>query len=231
MIVSVFTPVGIVVATSTSDCFYEFMETEDGNVLTPIKMNGLPHTHIFWGRYSFTFNCLNQYSYESDLLPKLRELTKKWDTIPPITDFMPYLKKLFVDSHIQVIGIMAAYDKDGNGALTPFVYQILGENIRRINLDNEGNINYNCVYLEKKPHIGKLLQQTKLRNGELWEDNPAINLRCDLYSIQKSIDLCRFMLRTSDYVENVNSASYDDPLKADVSIITCDNIETKTMNI
>ena len=39
------------------------------------------------------------------------------------------------------------------------------------------------------------------------------------------------MLRTSDYVENVNSASYDDPLKADVSIITCDNIETKTMNI
>lgn len=34
MIVSVFTPVGIVVATSTSDCFYEFMETEDGNVLT-----------------------------------------------------------------------------------------------------------------------------------------------------------------------------------------------------
>lgn len=231
MVVTVFTPISIVVATASYDCFYDYIDTEEGNVLTQIKMNGLPHTHTFWGKYIFTFNCLNPYAYESDLLPKLRELAEKWDAVPPIKEFMPYLKKLFVDSHIQVIGIMAAYDKDINGILTPFVYQILGENIRRINLDNEGNLNYNCAYLEKKPHIGKLLQQIKIRNGDLWEEHPAINLRCDLYSIQKSIDLCRFMLRTSDYVENINSASIDDPLEADVSIITYDKIETKKMKI
>ena len=230
MIVTVFTPTGIVVATASSDCFYEYIETEDGDMLSPINVEGLPHTHSFWGKYSFTFNCLNQYAYESELLSKLMELTKKWETIPPILEFMPYLKKFFVDSHIQIIGIVAGYGLDDDKS-TPYVYQILGENIRRINLDKEGNLSYNCVCLEKTPHIGQLFQQTRIRNGELWEDNSAIRLRCDLFSIEKSIDLCRFMLRTSHYVDNINSALYDEALKADVSVITNDGIETRLMNI
>ena len=144
---------------------------------------------------------------------------------------MPYLKKLLVDNNIQIIGVVAAYDKDKGLSNIPFVYQILGENIRRINLDTEGHLNYNCVYLEKSPYIGKLLQQTQIKNGDIWEDNQAVKLRCDLFSIHKSIDLCRFMLRTNYYVENINSALYDNPLKADVTIITKEKIETKLMDI
>ena len=39
------------------------------------------------------------------------------------------------------------------------------------------------------------------------------------------------MLRTNYYVENINSALYDNPLKADVTIITKEKIETKLMDI
>lgn len=231
MIATVFSPNGIVVATASLDSFYEQLESEDGLLLSPIWMEGLPHTFLFWGRFSLTFNGLNRYSSETKILSEFASLEKKWDSAPNISEFMPYLKKLIVDKHIQIIGIMAAYDKDKNGVNMPFVYQVLGENIRRINLDNEGNLNYNCVYLEKAPQIGKLFQQTRLRNGEQWEDNPAIRLRCDLYSIEKSIDLCRFMIRTSHYVENINSAKYDNPMKADVSVITKEKVEFKLMEI
>lgn len=231
MITTVFTPSGIVVATASYDKFYEYLDYDESMMLSPITMEGLPHNYLFWGKFSLTFNSLNSYSAEFGILSKLDELVCKWDAIPPITEFMPYLKKLLVDNHIQIIGVVAAYDKDKELSNIPFVYQILGENIRRINLDTDGRLNYNCVYLEKTPHIGKLLQRTQIKNGDIWEENQAVKLRCDLYSIQKSIDLCRFMLRTSYYVENINSVSYDSPLKADVTIITKEKIETKLMDI
>lgn len=231
MIVSVYTPNGIVVATASFDSFHEYLESEDGTLLSPIYMEGLPHTYTFWDRYALTYNGLNSYAAETSLPGMLEELSRKWDSVPPIAEFMPYLKKLFVDNHIQVIGIVAAYDIDKDGTFAPFVYQILGENIRRINLDDDGHLNYNCVYLEKTPHIGKLLRETRIKNGDIWEDSTTINLRCDLYSIQKSIDLCRFMLRTSHYLENINSVLYETPLKADISVITNKNVETKIIEI
>ena len=231
MIITVFTPNGIVVATASYDSFYEYQESEDGTLLSPIQMEGLPHTYTFWEKFSLTYNGLNSYAAETSLVSRFDELSNKWDSVPTITEFMPYLKKLLMDNHIQIIGVVAAYDNDEDGTIVPFVYQILGESIRRINLDNDGHLNYNCVYLEKKPHIGKLLQQTQIKNGDIWEENSAIRLRCDLYSLHKSIDLCRFMLRTSHYVENINSASYDTPLKADISVITKKYIETKTIDI
>lgn len=231
MIATVFTPNGIVVATASYDKFYEYLESDDGTILSPITMDGLPHNYLFWGKYSLTYNILNSYSAEFSILSKFDELAGKWEAIPPIAEFMPYLKKILVDNNIQIIGVVAAYDKDKGLSNIPFVYQILGENIRRINLDTEGHLNYNCVYLEKSPYIGKLLQQTQIKNGDIWEDNQAVKLRCDLFSIHKSIDLCRFMLRTNYYVENINSALYDNPLKADVTIITKEKIETKLMDI
>ena len=194
-------------------------------------MEGLPHNYTFWGRYSLTYNSLNSYAIESNILIEFETLSEQWESVPSIVEFMPYFKKMLIDHQIQIIGIMAAYDSNQSEAAMPFVYQILGDSIRRINIDNEGRLNYNCVYLEKTPYISRLLRQTQIKNGNLWEDCPAVRLRCDLYSVQKSIDLCRFMLRTSQYVENINSALYDTPLKADISIITPNGIETKIMNI
>ena len=231
MIITVFSPYGIVAATTNFDSFYEQIESEEGTMLLPIKMEGLPHTYTFWNKFSITFNVLNSYSLEDNLLDRFEDLLNKWESIPLITDFMPYLKKLLVDSKIQIIGIVAAYDMDKDKSIVPFVYQILGTNIRRINIDSNGHINYNCVFLERTPIVGKLLRQTQIKNGDVWDNYPAVNLRCDLYSIQKSIDLCRFMLRTNYYVENINSALYDKPLSADLSIITKEKVETKSINI
>lgn len=231
MIATVFTPNGIVVSTASCDSFYDYLESEEGTMLSPIKIEGLPHTFIFWEKYLLTFNVLNSYSVGNNVLYYFEELSKRWSSTPQIKDFMPYLKKLIVDNHIQIIGVLAAYAFDKNEVIVPYVYQILGENIRRINLDNEGNINYNCVYLEKIPHIGKLLQHTQIKNGDTWEEYSAVRVRCDLFSIQKSIDLCRFMLRTSHYIENINCTLYDTPLKADISIITKDKVETLLMDI
>ena len=146
---------------------------------------------------------------------------------------------MYMDNHIQIIGIVAAYDIDKNGMIMPFVYQILGENIRRINLDNNGCLNYNCVYLEKTPLVGKLLQQTQIKNGDIWEENPAVKLRCDLYSISKSIDICRFMLRTSHYLK-ANQLIIRENKKLIISTqakvsyyihITKDKVEVKLMDI
>ncbi len=231
MIATVFVPDGIVVATASFDSYNEYIESEEGTLISPIKMEGLQHTYLFWKRFSLTFNGLNPYMTELGIFDKFEDLSRKWESAPTITEFMPYLKKLLIDNHIQIIGVIAAYDIDKNGKVEPFVYQILGENIRRINLDNDGHINYNCVYLEKTPIVGKLLQQTQIKNGDIWEKNSAVKLRCDLYSISKSIDICRFMLRTYHYVENINSTRYDCPLKADISIITRGTVEVKLIDI
>ena len=126
MIATVFTPNGIVVATASYDKFYEYLESDDGTILSPITMDGLPHNYLFWGKYSLTYNILNSYSAEFSILSKFDELAGKWDAIPPIAEFMPYLKKLLVDNNIQIIGVVAAYDKDKGLSNIPFVYQILG---------------------------------------------------------------------------------------------------------
>mgnify|MGYP006916106660 CR=1 FL=1 len=194
MIVSVFIPKAIIVATASFDTFFESHDVEDGTLLAPIHMEGLPHTYTFWDRYSITFNSINKYTYEADLMDRFEVLSQKWDNIPTIVDFMPYLKKMLVDSHIQMIGILSAFDDKG----VPYVYQILGESVRRINLDNDGKINYNCVYLERTPRIGKLLQQTRIKNGESWEESPEVRLRCDLYSI-KFVTISDFNFNRNGY--------------------------------
>lgn len=231
MIATVFTPNGIVVATASLDSFNDFTKTENGMLCSPINVEGLRHTYCFWNRYSLTFNCLDPYSPQTGILDQFDELYNRCDTVPSITDFISDLGKLLFDNPIQIIGIVAAYSQGDDGMAAPFVYQILGNNIQRINLDGQGQVSYNCVCLEKNPHISRLMRQTKLMNGDQWEEYDGIRLRCDLFSISKAVDLCRFLLRTNHYMEHINSASYESPLKADLSIITKEKINTALIEI
>lgn len=231
MVVTVFTPNGIVTATSSIDIFYENIVEEDVLIQKRICIEDLPHTYIFWDKYVLTYNCLNQNLYENRLISELNNLSKRWETVPSITEFMPYVKKMIIDTHIQFIGILTGYDHDEKGIFSPYVYQILGESIRRINIDNDGNVNFNCVYLEKEPFVGKLFQGTKLRNGDNWEDTNNIRLRCDLYSISKAIDLCNFMIKTNYFMDNLNTSYYKNPIPMEITILTYNNIETKKITI
>ena len=114
MVATVYTPNGIVVATASYDSFHEHLDTEDGIQISPINIEGLTHTYLFYNKYSLTFNGLNSYTIEFEILDKFEELSKRWDKTPPIVEFMPYLKKLLVDNRFQIIGIVAGYDQDVN---------------------------------------------------------------------------------------------------------------------
>ena len=52
MIASVFTPNGIVVATASYDSFLEYVEYENDTVMSPINIEGLTHTYLFYRKYS-----------------------------------------------------------------------------------------------------------------------------------------------------------------------------------
>lgn len=219
MIISVFGPEGIVTSTLARDIFYDKVEIDGNETLVPIEAQGLRHSHVFFGQFALTFNSLNQYTYDNKVIGCFRQLEEIWDKVPHITEFMPYFKKMVVDNHLEIIGVMAAYDNVEGGRRTPYVYQILGEDIRRVNADKDGNTFCHFLLLESETIAGKLIRQTKVRNGDEWEDTIEPRIRCDLYSNEKSIDFCRFLLRSEWYMTNINSARLDDVVKADVTIV------------
>ena len=67
MVATVYTPNGIVVATASYDSFHEHLDTEDGIQISPINIEGLTHTYLFYNKYSLTFNGLNSYTIEFEM--------------------------------------------------------------------------------------------------------------------------------------------------------------------
>jgi hypothetical protein len=231
MIVSIFGPCGIITATAAQDTFYEMREYDDDIYALPYTINGLPHTFTFWKKYVLTYNSITPSAYDDQMQTHFISLERKWDKAPHIKDFMPYLKKLILDNHIQIIGVVSAYCEENGVQNVPFVYQILGEQIRRVNVDDKGNINYNCICLEKDPIVGRLLRKVKLLNGDIWEEAPECRFRYDLFSVSRSIDFCSFVVKTNHYINNANTTEYGDSLLMDISVVTPDSTEITQNNI
>ena len=231
MIVSVFGPCGIITATASHDTFYEMQEYDEDVFALPYIIKGMPHTFTFWKKYVLIYNSITQNAYNDQMRPYLASLERKWDAAPHIKEFMPYLKKLILDNRIQIIGVVSAYCEEEGTRDVPFVYQILGEQIRRVNIDDNKNINYNCICLEKDPIVGRLLRKVKLLNGDIWEEAAEYRFRYDLFSISKSIDFCSFVIKTNHYINNANTTEYGNPLSMDISIVTPDSIEIIQKNI
>ena len=78
MVATVYTPNGIVVATASYDSFHEHLDTEDGIQISPINIEGLTHTYLFTINILLTFNGLNSYTIEFEILDKFEELSKRW---------------------------------------------------------------------------------------------------------------------------------------------------------
>lgn len=207
MTATVFIPDGIVISTLDSDSFYMSSRRNDADEIELINIVGHPHVVTFWNRYALVFHQAGEFSYDKGLNHKLSEVMLRWkDTIPPIYEFMPYIKKQIVDNNLDIIGIMGGYSNSTEDIIEPYVYQILGNDVRRINTDSSGKIAYNCVSLEKNTSFGRLLRDVKIKNGENWEELPPLNIRCDLFSIKKALDLTEFILRTSEYLNHINSS-------------------------
>jgi len=231
MIVTVFSPAGIVTATSDVDVFYENFADGDCLMQKRIAIEGFTHTYLFWNKYSLVYKSLDQFSFNSNLEIELEKISNKWHSVPSVTEFMTQIKKMISETNIQFVGIMSTYDYNDDNVLEQFVFQILGDNIRRVNLDANGQIDFNCIYLEKNPCVGRLLQNIKLRNGDDWMETNQIQLCCNLYSIPKSIDLCKFLVKTNHYMDDINCSTFDSPLKMQVSIVTKDKIEMQNIII
>ena len=230
MIVSVFCPYGIFTASAGNDTFWEMREENKQRILLPINMIGLPHNYVFWGKYALTYNVMNPHMLDSSFENSLSVIESTWENAPNITDFVEQLKKMLVTHKFQILGIVSGFDFVDKSD-KPYVYQILGENIRRSNADINGNIMYNCIYLEKTPLIWKLMQKSKILNGDSWEECKEIHLRCDLFSLEKSIDLCCFLLKTGNFISNINSAKFRDELDIDLIIQQPNNIEISKIKI
>lgn len=224
MIVTVFCPCGIVTATSCLDTFFESREKDGTAIAHPIGIEGLPHVLTFWDTYALVFKNINQYSYNPSVPTLLSSLANKWDSAPSPMEFLTALKKVIADNKIQILGVVSTYYQDGQSKI-PYVYQVLGQETRRINIDNNGNINYNCICLEKEPVLGRLLKQVKLRNGDVWEDLAECEPRYDLFSISKSLDFCKFAIKTDHFINNITTTTYQAPILIDMAVVTPNTIE------
>ncbi len=233
MIVSVYGPCGIVTASTCNDRFYETQVKNGQSTILPIDIPGLPHTYVFWNKYVLIYNYMNSYSIDATtFVSQLKYLEDNCKEVPSISEFMPYIKKIIVDNKFQILGIVTGYNINNNNNIPlPHVYMILGESIRRINQDSAGNVIFNCIYLEKTPIIGKLMQRIKILNGSNWDDCDEILPRFDFFSIEKSIDLCAFFLKTHDYIEDINSKMFKNTLEVDLVIHCTNKIELKKIHI
>jgi hypothetical protein len=209
MTATVFTHDGIVISTFKSDTFYQVSKRSDEDYIERISVSGHPHVITFWGRYALVFHQADEFSYNSDIIPMFEDVMRRWpDEIPTIYELMPYIKKQIVDNSLQIIGIMGGYSRTPRGYIEPYVYQILGDDLRRININNNGDITYNCVFLEKETVVGRLLRDVQVKNGKNWENLPPVQLRCDLYSIDKAEEITKFILNTSNFILNINQSLY-----------------------
>lgn len=219
MIAAVYCPCGIVISTFKEDFFLDIHGTEKQPTHNTVRIVGLPHTITFWNRYSLIYKLLDSYNYDFRLEILTEQLKNRWSETPSIATLMPYVKKMLMDNHVQLIGVMAGYESTENG-YEPYVYQILGQEIYRVNRNEAGQVQYDYLCLEERTTVKKLLMECKLANGNTWEEYEKTSVRCDLFSIEKAIDFSKFMLATNRYVNHLNSVMYDEPLLYDMVIIT-----------
>lgn len=210
MTAAVFTPDGIVISTCASDAFYQSVRRGEADYVEKVNIVGHPHVITFWNQYALVFHQADEYTYNPRIKSLIEEVGRRWnDEIPPIHEVMPYVKKQIIDHDIQIIGFMAGYSTSAEGHREPHVYQILGGDIRRININNSGEIVYNCVFLEKETTFGRLLRDVQVKNGDTWEQLPPVQLRCDLFSISKAKDITKFILKTGHKIRNINCSDSD----------------------
>lgn len=219
MVAAVYCPCGIVTATLSEDFFIDIQGEEKNPIYTPVNVIGLPHIITLWNRYAFVFSQLSSTKYEYRLNELVQQVMRRWNNPPSLVELMPYIKKMLMDNEIQVIGAMTGY-YSSEEMPEPFVYQILGYDIHRINMSESGDIQYSYMCLEKRSVVKKLLSACKLENGKMWEEYGQTRIRCDLFSLEKAMDFCEFMLSTNRYVNNINVVMYDEPLPIEMAVIT-----------
>jgi len=221
MITAAYTPDGIVLATLSIDTYYEMTKIGNMDTLSPIRVKGHQHYKVFWDKYAIVFRRMSSYSYDTILLNKFStyEIGHK-ESIPDIVSFVNDIQSIIDDTKSDIVSILAGYD-----GTEPHVYYIQGKDLRRINVTDKNEIIYNCQYVERNEIIGRVFRDIKLRNGDKWEERDGLRTRCDLYSIEKAVDLCKFMLHTNFYANNINITTFDMQFPHEIVVIQDNKVE------
>lgn len=221
MITAAYTPDGIVLATLSIDTYYEMTQIGNMDSLSPIYVKGHQHYKVFWNKYAIVFRHMSSYSYDTILLNKFCTYEiEHQESIPDVVSFVNDIQSIINDTKSDIVSILAGYNDT-----EPYVYYIQGKDLRRINVTDKNEIIYNCQYVERNEVIGRVFRDIKLRNGDKWEERDGLRTRCDLYSTEKSIDLCKFMLHTNFYANNINITTYDMQLPYEVVVIQNNKVE------
>lgn len=95
MIATVFTPDGIAISAPGFETFYQRMSPdEDDTRIERIDIEGHQRTFTFWDRYVMVIHRLDQYIYDDSIAGIIEHIGDRWpDTVPPISEVMPYVKK------------------------------------------------------------------------------------------------------------------------------------------
>lgn len=221
MITAAYTPDGIVLATLSIDTYFEMTQIGNIDTLSPIRVKGHQHYKVFWDKYAILFKHMSSYSYDTLLFNKFCTYEIEHQvSIPDIVSFVNDIQSIIDDTKSDVVSILAGY----NG-MEPFVYYIQGKDLRRINVTDKNEIIYNCQYVERNEVIGRIFRDIKLRNGDKWEERDGLRTRCDLYSTEKAIDLCKFMLHTNFYANNINIMTFEFQLPYEIVVIKNNKVE------
>lgn len=226
MITAFFIPDGIVVSTLSVDTFNSFATTEEDSPQCSICVDGLCHSVNFWDRYVLIYHQADENVYHPEIPAQLKQVCSRWsnDEVPALDLFMPYIKKQILDCGIQIIGIMAGYSPDADGNPTQYVYQILGSDLRRINVDQSGRPITSHVELEMRPTASRLLHEIALRNGDDWVSYPAPLLHTQFYSIDMAKRVSDRILQISALISHLEDRTMP-PASIVRAVITPNKIE------
>lgn len=227
MIASFWNQRGIVMATAAIDLLATASRQDDELRISTVEMAGLPHILTLWDSYVVMYKSPSLHSTALDFENGVRKLARRWSEKPSLPEFMSWLKKAVNEQHLQAIALVAGYGKNEEGDEELYVYQVLGDDMRRINVDNEGHPISQWVLLEPERQADRLLKDVKMRNGDQWEELPGPTLDLELFSLEKCEEMCRFMINVSHFMQTVNSSHSPAGTDCEVAVITPRGVRTK----
>lgn len=232
MIAAFFIPDAIVMATAACDSYTVTTAPDEGSPVTTIHIPSSAHVMTFWNRYALVFRPADENMLCSEITARLREVCRRWPDgeVPAIDALMPYIKKQIMDTGMQMLGVMAGYGNGSDGAPEQFVYQILGSNIRRVNVDNDLRPLFDYVCVEKNPMVNRLLQEVAVRNGDQWETQQSVLLHPQYYSTEMALSMARRLVDISSMTARIEDVATPLPEIESIVITPTGIIPNKPQN-
>ena len=226
MLAIAFVPSGIVAGALRSEV-YTPVDNIDDNMTTyaRFRMPGVCHIRVFYDEIAVVWQQMDHSGPDPVPEEVFQAVECQWDHAPHIADFMDAMLEEIIARDCNMVGFAMAYDTDfADDSTVPFVYEIAGRSIQRVNADEEGRPQYHFITSDPSRLASRLFDTVMTDTGQDWAEAPAPRLHCAAFSLEKARDICRFALRTQYYMEELNSALTSDPVAIETVEVTPEGI-------